>query len=213
MRDEDDRLALRRQRAQDLEQLGGLLGGQHGGRLVEDQHLGAAVERPQDLHALLLADGDVADPRLGIDAQAEAVRQLAHAPGRRLGVEQHALARLGGEDDVLRHRHHRHEHEVLVDHPDPEVDRLPRRLDRHGLAVEQELALVRPVEPVEDAHQRRLARPVLAQQRVDLAFSQVEVDAVVRDDRAESLGDPAQLERERGIGAARGYLPTSSGCR
>jgi hypothetical protein len=46
---------------------------------------------------------------------------------------------------------------------------------------------------------------------MDLALSQVEVDAVVRDDRAESLGDPAQLERERGIGAARGYLPTSLG--
>ena len=133
VRDEDDRLALRRQRAQDLEQLGGLLGGQHRGRLVEDQHLGAAVERPQDLDALLLADRDVADPRLGVDAEPEAVRQLAHAPGRRLGVEQQPLARLGGEDDVLGHRHDRHEHEVLVDHPDPEVDRLPRRLDRHRL--------------------------------------------------------------------------------
>ena len=201
------------QRAQDLEQLGGLLGGQHRGRLVEDQHLGAAVERAQDLDALLLADGDVADARVGVHAEPEAVRQLAHAPGRRLGVEQHALARLGGEDDVLGHRHHRHEHEVLVDHPDPEVDRLPRRLDRHRLAVEQELALVGPVEPVEDAHQRRLAGPVLAQQRVDLALAQVEVDAVVRDDRAESLRDPPQLEREGGIGPLAATCPPRWGCR
>ena len=42
--------------ADDLEQLVRLLRGQHGGRLVEDQHLGAAVERLQDLDPLLLAD-------------------------------------------------------------------------------------------------------------------------------------------------------------
>ena len=54
VRDEDDRRPLRRQRAQDLEQVLRLLRGQHRGRLVEDQHLGAAEQRAQDLDALLL---------------------------------------------------------------------------------------------------------------------------------------------------------------
>ena len=40
-----------------------LLRRQHGGRLVEDQDLGAAVERLQDLDPLLLADADVLDLR------------------------------------------------------------------------------------------------------------------------------------------------------
>ena len=40
----------------DLEQLVRLLRRQHGGRLVEDEDVGAAVERLQDLDALLLAD-------------------------------------------------------------------------------------------------------------------------------------------------------------
>ena len=56
VRDEDDRRALPRQRADDLEELVRLLRRQHGGRLVEDQDLGAAIERLQDLDALLLAD-------------------------------------------------------------------------------------------------------------------------------------------------------------
>ena len=209
--DEDDRLALRGQRAQDPEQLLRLLRGQHRGRLVEDQHVGAAVERAQDLDALLGADRDVGHPRVGVDREPEAVGELAHAPGRRLRVQQQPLARLVGEDDVLRHRHHRDEHEVLEHHADPELDGPRRRVDHDRLAVQVHLALVRAVEPVEDAHQRRLAGAVLAQQGVDLALAQVEIDAVVRDDRAESLGDAPELEGERGIAAARGYLPSSVG--
>ena len=57
--DEDDRLAVRLEAADDPEQLLRLLRRQHGGRLVEDEDVRAAVERLQDLDALLLADGDV----------------------------------------------------------------------------------------------------------------------------------------------------------
>jgi hypothetical protein len=46
------------------------------------------------------------------------------------------------------------------------------------------------VEPVQDRHQRRLARPVLAQQGVHLAGAQVEVDPVVGDDGTEPLRYP-----------------------
>ena len=44
------------ERPQDPEQLGRLLRRQHRGRLVEDEDVGAAIERLQDLDALLLAD-------------------------------------------------------------------------------------------------------------------------------------------------------------
>ena len=69
---------------------------------------------------------------------------------------------------------------------------IPRSIASFGdlsddrLAVQEDLALVGPVEPVEDVHQRRLAGAVLAEQRVHLAAPQVEVDVVVRDDRPES---------------------------
>ena len=128
MRDEDDRLAARRQLSHDLEELLCLLRGEHGGGLVEDEDVGVAVERLEDLDALLLADRDVLDAGARVDGQAVAVGDLLHAPLRLPHVEDHTVAcRLLGEDDVLGHRHHRDEHEVLVHHADPGVDRGARR--------------------------------------------------------------------------------------
>ena len=56
-----------------------------------------------------------------------------------------------------------------------------------GLPLIEDLALVGPVEAVEDVHQRRLAGAVLAEQRVHLAAAEVEVDVVVRDDAGKAL--------------------------
>ncbi len=44
------------ERSEDREELARLLRREHGGRLVEDQDVGPAVERLQDLDPLLLAD-------------------------------------------------------------------------------------------------------------------------------------------------------------
>ena len=75
VRDEDDGFALVAQADKHLEKLVGLLRREHGGRLVEDQDLRAAIERLQDFHALLQAD-----------------RQLRHD-----GVERHLEAVVAGE--------------------------------------------------------------------------------------------------------------------
>ena len=188
-------LPLARQAAHDLEQLARLLRRQHGGRLVEDQDVGAAVERLQDLDPLLLADRDVLDPRGRVDREPVALRDLAHALARALEVEEDAaVRRLGREHDVLGDRHHRDQHEVLVHHPDAGVDRLPRRPELDLAALDVDLALVRVVEAVDDVHQRRLAGAVLAEQRVHLALEQVELDLVVREDAREALRDAAELE-------------------
>ena len=193
--DEDDRRAALLQALDDSEQLARLLRRQHGGRLVEDQDVGAAVERLQDLDALLPADADALDLRGRVDREAVLRRDLAHALDRLAVVEQHArLGRLDLEHDVLGDRHHRDQHEVLVHHPDPAVDRVLGRAEHDLLAVEQDLALVGPVEAVEDVHQRRLARAVLAEEREHLALAQVEIDLVVRDDPGEPLRDAPHLE-------------------
>src|SRR5262249_24586258 len=76
------------------------------------------------------------------------------------------------------------------------ADRILGRRERDGLPVEQDLALVWPVQAVEDVHQRRLAGAVLAQQGVHLAALQVEIDVVVRDDAGKALRDPPELEDE-----------------
>ena len=196
VRDEDDRLALGLERAQDREQLVRLLRRQHGRGLVEDEDVGAAVERLQDLHALLLADRDRLDLRVGLHGEAEALRDVAHPLARLVHVHERAPVRLDAEDDVLRHRHHRDEHEVLVHHPDPEVDRLVRGADPLRLPAHADLALVGVVEPVEDVHQRRLAGAVLAEERVHLAGPELEVDRVVGDDAREPLRDALAAREE-----------------
>jgi hypothetical protein len=153
--DEDDRLALRPQALDDLEQLAGFLGRQHGGRLVQDQDVRAAVQRFEDLDPLLLADGYGFHARVRIDRETEPRRKLAHPLLRPFVVEQDPCARrLAGQHDVLGDRHHRDEHEVLVHHADAVIDRLPRRGDGNAFPVDAELALVGLVEPVEDVHER-----------------------------------------------------------
>ena len=70
-----------------------------------------------------------------------------------------------------------------------------------GCSPHEDLSLVRLVEAVEDVHERRLARSVLAQQRVHLALAQIEIDRVVGGERAEALRDAAELERQIGARA------------
>ena len=163
--DEDDRQqSLPRQPPQKLEELVRLLRCEHAGRLVEDQDVRVPVERLDDLDALLLADGDVLYARIRVDCELEGFRELAHAPPRRAVIEKHAcLRRLGRKHDVLGDGHDRDQHEVLVHHPDPSRDCVPRRVDPDGLALEEDPAVVRVVEAVEDVHQGRLPGAVLAQ--------------------------------------------------
>jgi hypothetical protein len=54
---------------EDPEQVIGLGRGQHAGRLVEDQDLGAAVERLQDLDTLLESDRQLLDDGIRIDLE------------------------------------------------------------------------------------------------------------------------------------------------
>jgi hypothetical protein len=74
-------------------------------------------------------------------------------------------------------------------------------LDR--LSPQPDLSFVRPVQAGEDVGQRRLARAVLAQQRVDLAGGRLEVDVLVRDDCGEPLRDSTQRNCRRWRGGSR----------
>ena len=168
--DEDDRLPGLLELAHDLHQLVGLLRRQDRGRLVEDEDLGVAGERLDDLDPLLDADGQVLDQRVGVDVEAEPLGDLADPLAG--GVEVERAGEPGGlvaEHDVLGDGEDRDEHEVLVDHADAGGDRVAGAGEVLHHVVEDDLALVGRVEAVEDVHQRGLAGAVLAEQRVDLA--------------------------------------------
>jgi hypothetical protein len=64
-----------------------------------------------------------------------------------------------------------------------------------GTAIEGDLPGVGRGQAVHHVHQRGLAGPVLAQQRVDLAPLDRQVDPVVRPQGTVGLDDAAELER------------------
>src|SRR5438552_9967988 len=85
---EDHEHAYSGQNTEDLEELVGFLWSQDGGRLVEDQDVGVAVERLQDLDALLLANCDLLDAGLGIDREVEGPGELTDPTIGGVGVEE-----------------------------------------------------------------------------------------------------------------------------
>ena len=132
------------ERLDDLEQIVDLLRGQHGSRLVEDQAVRLAVEGLQDLGPLLDADRQVLDERIGIDLQPVSLREIQEFLARRVPVEQPQSGRgLDAQHDVLEHREHGHQHEVLVDHPDAGCDRV-RRDSRSRRACRRSGSVLRP---------------------------------------------------------------------
>ncbi len=79
--DEDDRLALVDEAADDGEELVDLAGRQYGRRLVEDQDVGLAEQRLDEFDPLLLADREVFDLRIGIDTQAVTLLEVRGSVG------------------------------------------------------------------------------------------------------------------------------------
>ena len=122
---------------------------------------------------------------------------------RQLGANGGGAAReqrpaLGAEHDVLEHAQRRHEHEMLMHHADAVTDRLARGADAHRLAIDADFAGVGLVEAVEDRHQRRLAGAVLADDAVNDAAFDAEIDVLVGVNGAEALVDADEFDGGRG---------------
>jgi hypothetical protein len=181
--------------AHHLHQVVGLLGRQDRRGLVEDQHLRVADQRLEDLHALLHADRKVLDQRVDRHVQPVARGDLLDLAARAATIQEpEPLGALVAELDVLRDGEHRDQHEVLVHHPDAGRHRVAGAGEPHRHVIDQDLALVGLIEPVEGVHQGALAGSVLAEQCVDLTGLDDQVDGVVRGQRAEPFGDAAQLQ-------------------
>ena len=106
--------------------------GEHGGRLVQDEAVGIAVEGLEDLGALLDPDRQVLDDGVGVHRQVVAPGQFENpvAAGRKSSRPQWTVGLLVAQHQVLIDREHRHQHEVLVHHADTRgqgVGRVRRR--------------------------------------------------------------------------------------
>ncbi|GBD84463.1 hypothetical protein BMS3Abin02_00856 [bacterium BMS3Abin02] len=196
--DEDERMTLGGHGAQCHEEVLDLLRSQDGSRLVERKERRVAIEGLDDLDTLLLSDRQLPDVGFRVDFDAVGLGELIDSFGHGLQVHEQAARRWKSQSNVLCDGDRLDQHEVLVDHPDAMGYGVGRRVDRHRLAVDENQTVVRLMEPVEDLHQGRLPRSVLAEQGVDLTSMDVEVDVIIGKHPRELLHDAAHLEVDAG---------------
>ena len=189
VRDEDDGEALGLELAQVVEERVDLLRHQDGGRLVEDEDLGAAVEHLEDLHPLPVADAERPRPARRGRARSRRRRRSRWTSAR-------ASPPMPCSFSAPRTTFSRTVR-LSASMKCWKTMPMPRAMASAGvakvtcLAVDLDGALVRLLHAVQDLHQRRLAGAVLADDRVDGAAADRDVDVVVGDDAREPLADPA----------------------
>src|SRR5690606_7529520 len=86
-------------------------------------------------------------------------------------------------------------HEVLVHHADTQRQRMAAVGNGLAGAVDADRAAVSGVEPIKNGHQGGFAGPVFADNTVDGAASDVEIDILVRLNGAKALVDLFKLDR------------------
>ena len=177
MRDYDYRLPRRLHVAYDRKQLFGLLRSKNGGRLVENQYLGASVKRLDYLERLLLRDGHIVDLLIGIDVKTVFLADIADT--LRGGLEIEAAFFFQSEHDVLRRRENVDEFEVLVYHADTQLVSVVRALYRNVPASDVDLSGIGIVDARKHIQQRGLSASVLSEERKDFTVENVHRDIVV----------------------------------
>ena len=180
VRDQDNRAAAIAQTAEDPPKLLHLGRREDRGRLIENQEARATKECLENLDALRFAHGEVAHEPTDIHVEAKLLGDALHLELRARHVDRNAARRLAAQHDVFGDGERRHEHEVLVHHADAGLDRLrgappgdvaPSDLDRAGIWR---------IKASDDPHERRLAGPILADDRVNLTGLDLERRSSIR---------------------------------
>ena len=212
MRDVDDRDAVGAQPPDDAEQILDLGVGQRRRRLVEDEHARVERQRAGDGHHRLLHGREVAGEGAQRDALAEPVELPLRLAPHRTPVHDAARRRCAlGECDVLGDGDRLDDRQLLVQGDHAGAVRRLHIGEVGALAADAHLAVVLAVHPGDDFDQRRLARPVLAEQGVHFACAHFEVDAAEGLHAVEVLRDAAHVEREfRRLGGRRGHRASSA---
>src|SRR6266571_5018193 len=161
------------------------------GRFVEQQQLRPGHQRPPDRAHLLLAARQ--RPRL-LALPFREPREEREDTVQVLSDLRPIRALKGAHLEVLDHRHAREELAALGRLRDPAPHDLVRRRPRDVLVFEEDRASARTVETVDRAERRGLARAVRADQRDDLACTDLQRDPLQRFDRAVERVDVLDVE-------------------
>ena len=194
--DEQDALALGLEAAHDLHQLVDLLRSQNRRRLVKNKDLVVAVEHFEDFDTLLHTDGDVADQRIRVDFQAVLLAELHDLFAGSVLLQETMAGILDTQNDIVKNGKTFDQLEMLVHHADAKRVGVVRVLDLDLFAIFLDNAFFRLIQTEQYAHQGRFTGTVFAQQRMDLAFAQLQRDIVVGLDTGELLCDVQHLDNE-----------------
>jgi len=169
-----------------------------GERLVEQQHRRPDDQRPGQRHALALAAGELERAALGKAAQLYEIQGLSHALLKfRAFYSPHSQTKC----NVFACRHVRKERIVLEHHTDIAPE---RRQAGNRAPLDENLACRGREETRDQAQRRRLAAARRPEQREELAFAHLEVDAGDGDRGAVALLDAGEAQRGlRHVRAAR----------
>ena len=192
--DQDDGFTLLLQALEDTEQMVGFVRGQNPGRLIQDQDIGLAVQRFQNLHPLLMPDRQVFDQLIRIDVQFIVIGQLRQHLARLGQRRAQQSAVFHPEDHVFQHGKVLHQLEMLKHHADSGTDRALAVGDLRHCAVDQNFTGVGAVETIKDRHQRRFSGTVFADDAVDRATSDRNRNILVGLYRAKGFGYAAQFD-------------------
>jgi len=169
------------------------------GGLVQHQHPRLTGEGPGDLDKLPVGDGQSADRLVDVVQFVQVQRTDQGAGvGPHGGAAQAAQAGgLAAHVDVLGHRQVRRQGQFLVDDADAESVGVGDAADVDRPVVDPDGPGVGGVDAAQDLDEGGFARPVLAQQGVDLSGEQLEAHVIQRGDPAEPLGHALQTEERR----------------
>ncbi len=160
--------------------------GQRGRGFVHDQHTRLARQRLGDFHHLPVGNRQVADAGIGADGRIQPRQQIARGAAHGRVVKLQTAGQFASKEDVAGDRQVRGKVEFLMDHHDPGSFGIGTAAERDRAPVQQHLPAGGRQIAAKDLHDRGLARAVFADQRVDLARAQRQVDAVQNLDRAEA---------------------------
>ena len=149
-------------------------------------------KRAGNLNDLLLCRGQLSGHSRGIDcsADSETIEDRSGPPfGFTSRIEHSAQAGLAAEENVLGNAEVGNDHQFLEDSDDPVAPGVGRRRKGNVGAVDRNRSGVGPRITAQNADQRRLARAVLPNQRVDFAPAQNQRNIGQRPHRRIFLGD------------------------
>jgi hypothetical protein len=163
-------------------------------RFVEDQQACASLECSGDLNHLLLADAEMAERLGGIERAADPREGF---PGARVefgAFHEAVLRRLAPNHDVLGDGAVRKEAQLLVHRADAAIDRVERPFEARHLPIDEQSPAIGLVHTAQNVHQRGLARAVLAHDRVDRSWSDLEGHILKDGVPSEPLADAVESD-------------------